>query len=61
MVRDLEGVIQFWNSGAEELYGWRREEVLGKNVNDVLRTQAAQRKWQLADPSAGRWTDGKAT
>ena len=32
MVRDPEGVIQFWNSGAEELYGWPREDVLGKNV-----------------------------
>ncbi|MFZ0704137.1 MAG: ATP-binding protein [Candidatus Korobacteraceae bacterium] len=36
MVRDAEGIIQFWNSGAEELYGWRREEVLGRKVNDVI-------------------------
>lgn len=38
MVRDLEGTVQFWNSGAEELYGWSREEVLGKNVHELLRT-----------------------
>jgi len=36
MVRDAEGVIQFWNSGAEELYGWGREEVLGRKVKDVI-------------------------
>src|SRR5579871_7041180 len=29
VVTDLRGVIQFWNSGAEELYGWRREDVTG--------------------------------
>jgi len=36
MVRDPEGVIQFWNSGAEELYGWPREEVVGKRVDEVI-------------------------
>ncbi len=35
MVRDLDGILQFWNSGAEEFYGWSREEVLGKNVHQI--------------------------
>jgi PAS domain S-box-containing protein len=39
MVRDLKGVIQFWNSGAEALYGWRRDEVLGKSLHEVLQTE----------------------
>ena len=39
MVRDLKGSIQFWNSGAEALYGWRRDEVLGKSLHEVLRTK----------------------
>jgi len=38
MVRGLDGILQFWNSGAEVLYGWRREEVLGKNVHQILQT-----------------------
>jgi PAS domain S-box-containing protein len=38
MVRDLTGTIRFWNAGAEKLYGWRREEVLGKDMHSVLRT-----------------------
>lgn len=39
MVRSADGVIQFWNAGAEELYGWRREEVIGKNVHELLQTR----------------------
>ncbi|MGC1461137.1 MAG: ATP-binding protein [Terracidiphilus sp.] len=38
MVRSLDGALQFWNSGAENLYGWRREEVLGQDVHNILRT-----------------------
>src|SRR6266851_5393226 len=39
IVRDMHGVLLFWNSGAEALYGWRREEVLGKSIHQVLRTR----------------------
>jgi PAS domain S-box-containing protein len=41
MVRSLDGMVQFWNAGAEALYGWRREEVLGKNVQEILQTHPA--------------------
>ena len=39
MVRDLNGVLRYWNAGAEALYGWRREEVIGKSIHDVLQTR----------------------
>jgi PAS domain S-box-containing protein len=36
LVRDLENKILFWNKSAERLYGWKAEEALGKNVNELL-------------------------
>ncbi|MGA8907197.1 MAG: ATP-binding protein [Acidobacteriaceae bacterium] len=38
IVRDLQGAIRFWNSGAETLYGWNSDEVIGRNIHQVLRT-----------------------
>jgi PAS domain S-box-containing protein len=34
----LDGAIQFWNAGAENLYGWRREEVIGLSIHELLAT-----------------------
>jgi PAS domain S-box-containing protein len=39
MVRDMDGTLRFWNSGAEDLYGWKREEILGKSIHEVLGTK----------------------
>lgn len=41
LVRDRKGVLQFWNAGAQALYGWRREDVLGKKIHEVLQTRFA--------------------
>jgi len=39
IVRDMNGMVLFWNSGAEALYGWERGEVLGKSVHQILKTR----------------------
>ena len=36
LVRDLNHNIQFWNKGAERIYGWSAEEAVGKNVFQLL-------------------------
>ena len=38
VMRDMNGNLLYWNSGAEGLYGWKREEVLGKDLHTVLKT-----------------------
>jgi len=35
-VRDLESQITYWSSGAERLYGWTKEEAVGRNEFDLL-------------------------
>ncbi len=36
MVRNLDRTIRFWNKGAERLYGWTAEEVLGKTMDQFM-------------------------
>ncbi len=57
MVRDMDGVLQFWNSGAEALYGWNRSEVLGRNVHQILRTKlpSAAEEIESVIVEGGRW------
>ncbi|HEY6831713.1 MAG TPA: ATP-binding protein, partial [Pseudolabrys sp.] len=37
-VRDLDEAITYWNSGAEERYGWTSEQALGKVSHHLLHT-----------------------
>lgn len=38
LVRDMNSVITYWNRAAEELYGWRAEEVIGRRAYELLKT-----------------------
>lgn len=36
LVRNLQGKILFWNKGAERMYGWTKEEAMGKQISKLL-------------------------
>ena len=56
MVRDQHGAVRFWNAGAEALYGWKREQVLGQDQKTLLGTSQAERKAiEEALAADGRW------
>ncbi|MBN2315910.1 MAG: PAS domain-containing protein [Sedimentisphaerales bacterium] len=38
-VHDLDGKIIYWNRGAENTYGFSKDEVLGKIIHELLKTQ----------------------
>ena len=39
LVRDRDGRIVMWNTSDEQLYGWTREEALGKDCHELLETR----------------------
>jgi PAS domain S-box-containing protein len=39
MVRDGADSVTYWNRGASELYGYSREEAMGRVTHDLLRTE----------------------
>src|SRR5215510_9840526 len=36
MVRDLDQKVLFWNKGAEHIYGWTADEVIGRDVRELI-------------------------
>lgn len=56
MVRDLRDKIVYWNRGAENTYGWPRDEALGKASHDFLQTRSANSLHEIRSCLLG---DGK--
>jgi PAS domain S-box-containing protein len=42
---DREGVIRFWNAGAEEMFGFRADELLGKSMDPIIPENLRKRHW----------------
>ncbi|KQP51593.1 MULTISPECIES: PAS domain-containing sensor histidine kinase [unclassified Methylobacterium] len=56
-VRTPTDTVTFWNRAAEDLYGWRRDEVRGRNVHVLLRTAFPGGEAAIRDALMrnGRW------
>jgi PAS domain S-box-containing protein len=48
IVRDQEGNIEQWNKGAEKMFGWSCEEVIGKNLQELLQSSFPKPKEEIA-------------
>ena len=42
---DREGIIELWNSGAEAIFGYTKEEVRGKSLDLIVPEKLRQRHW----------------
>jgi two-component system, LuxR family, sensor kinase FixL len=62
IVRGLDDEISYWNCGAEAMYGWLREEAVGRAAQDLLQSINPCDPQDLKDEVVreGRW-DGELT
>jgi len=61
IVSSKNEIIQTWNKGAEEIYGYTQEEAVGKNVYSIIRSKmnaAGLKEFATTIESTGKW-DGE--
>ncbi len=58
LVRDLDNKIQYWNKGAEHLYGWNAKEAIDQNATQLLYRPDSLKQLEVAQRSlieCGTW------
>jgi PAS domain S-box-containing protein len=43
---DRDGIIDLWNSGAEAIFGYKKEDVQGKSLDLIIPEKLRQRHWE---------------
>ena len=53
---DLDNVVTYWNQGAEETYGWSKEEAMGRNIRELIYEDVGVFEERIAElMDLGRW------
>ena len=57
ITEDLEYRVTYWNRGAEQIYGWTRDEAVGRDIRDLIYDDATRFEEPAATLAAtGRWS-----
>lgn len=56
VIRDSDNIIRYWNDGAEELYGWPRDEAIGRNAQELLSSEYPADQVARAFAADGKWS-----
>ena len=46
VVADRDGIIRFWNPGAERIFGHSAEEAIGRSLDLIIPERLRERHWQ---------------
>ena len=59
---DEEGMVRFWNPGAERLFGYSSAEAIGRSLDLIIPERLRQRHWngyrRVMATGEGRYGDG---
>ncbi|WP_420131663.1 PAS domain-containing sensor histidine kinase, partial [Rhodopseudomonas sp.] len=55
IIRDPDGIVRYWNEGAERLYGWTRDEALGRPCGELLQETVPAEDIDRALRETGTW------
>lgn len=59
---DREGIIRFWNAGAERLFGFRTEDALGQSLDIIIPEKLRAAHWRgyrhVMETGASRYQAG---
>jgi PAS domain S-box-containing protein len=46
---DAEGTVRLWNAGAERIFGFRADEMVGKSMDPIIPENLRERHWEGYD------------
>ncbi|MGP9812550.1 PAS domain-containing sensor histidine kinase [Rhodopseudomonas sp. NSM] len=56
IIRDTSGDVRYWNEGAERLYGWTREEAVGRQCDELLQSVVPAEEINRSLRQTGTWS-----